>query len=177
MFDCLVQLLIGLWIPSNLSWEFLDGLDERLKKNKTENDLRSPYPDPSVKPSKAIKPFGSMTSALHSESSSLKLAIETETPKEVLGRTLLHKGGAWPRLISTFNQDGSLDLTDIVSTHPTDFHPNRYDLYSSKQWDVAKEYAEFAQRRVPPEQPTVMTVAVPSAFLAGSREIFGSDWK
>jgi hypothetical protein len=159
-----------------LSWEFLDGLDERVEKIKRERELRSVSPDPSVKPSKATKPSASLSSTLHSGSSSLKLALETETPKNVSGRTLLHKGGAWSRLISIFNSDGSLDLTNIVSTPPVDFHPTRYDLCFSKQWDVAHEYAEFAQRRVPAEQGTVLTVAVPAEFLSVSREVFGSDW-
>jgi hypothetical protein len=32
-------------------------------------------------------------------------------------------------------------------------------------------------RRSPPQEATVLTVAVPSSFLASSREIFGEAWK
>jgi hypothetical protein len=160
-----------------LSWEFLEGLDARLKKSKRENDIRSISPALSAKPSKAIKPSSSLTSALHAESSSLKLAIETETPKHIEGRTLLYKGGAWTRLTSIFDPDGSLNVEQILSTPPVDFHPTNLDLYFTKQWDVAKKYAGYAMRRVPPQEATVLTVAVPSSFLASSREIFGEAWK
>jgi len=159
-----------------LSWEFLDGLDSRVERVKKENEMRSVSPDPSVKPSKAVKSSATLSSTLHSGSLTLQTAIETETPKDIPGRTLLHKGGAWSRLISIFNPDGSLDLTDIVSTPPVDFHPTRYDLYFSKQWEVVREYAEFAQRRVPAEQATVLTIAVPSSFLSEAKVIHGSDW-
>lgn len=159
------------------SWEYLDGLDARLKKLKEEKETRSGSPDSSVKPLKAKRPSDSLTSALHSGSSSLKLAVETEVPKEVPGRILLHKGGGWTRLISIFNPDGSLNVRGIASQPPVDFHPWHKDLYFTKQWDVALHYSNFAQRRVPPDTATILTVAVPSSFTASLLQVFGDDWK
>jgi hypothetical protein len=160
----------------NLAWEYLDGLDERLKREKKEKDLRSPSPDASVKPSKAINPPTS-TSALHSGSSSSKLAVEVEPPMQVPSRSIFYKGGAWTRLISIFQSDGSLNLTDIISRPPCDFHPTSLDLYFTKQLDVAKAHADYAQNRVPVQPATIMTVAVPADFLSSAREVFGTDWK
>ncbi|KAJ4303265.1 hypothetical protein N0V90_002158 [Kalmusia sp. IMI 367209] len=160
----------------NSSWEFLDGLDERVQNKKKEKDVRSTSPDPSVKPSKAIKPT-SLLSALHSGSSSLKLAIESEPPKEVLGRTFLYKGGSWNRLITIFNPDGSLNAGSIVSKPPCDFHPSDYDLYFTKQQDVAREYAEYAHRRIPAQEPAILTVGIPSEWMGTARGLFGLEWK
>ncbi|KAL5455315.1 hypothetical protein PMIN06_004548 [Paraphaeosphaeria minitans] len=162
----------------DLSWEFLDGLDRRLQKSKDASELRSISPDASAKPSRAVKPgSSSLNTGLHSGSSSLKTAVEEETPKQVEGRTLVYKGGAYTRLISIFNADGSLNLTKIVSTPPCDFHPIRLDLYFTKQWDVAVEYAGFAHTRVPSQEPTVLTAAIPSEYTSSSVEVFGHDWR
>ena len=58
----------------NTAWEFLDGLDASLQKAKKRGDLRSASPNPSTKPSKAIKLSSSLTSALHGANDSLKLS-------------------------------------------------------------------------------------------------------
>ncbi|KAF2708186.1 hypothetical protein K504DRAFT_534826 [Pleomassaria siparia CBS 279.74] len=161
----------------SLSWEFLDGLDARVKRSKKELVMRSTSPDPSLIPMPAIKPSSSLSSALHGGSSSLLLASEAEPPKQMPGKSMFYKGGGWDRLISIFNPDGSLNLSEIVSDPPTDFHPFFFNLYFTKQYDVAEHYAEYAGRRVPAQTPTIMTVAVPQAIMAQSREIFGADWR
>ncbi|KAF2449145.1 hypothetical protein P171DRAFT_186750 [Karstenula rhodostoma CBS 690.94] len=161
----------------DISWEFLDGLDRRLQKSKDESDLRSISPDMTTKPSKAVKPDSSLTTTLHSGSLELKAAVEEETPTHVPGRVLVYKGGAYSRIISIFHQDGSLNLRQIVSTPPCDFHPDRRDLYFTKQRDVAVDYAEWAHNRVPPQEPAVLTAAIPAEYTSSSVEIFGDDWK
>lgn len=160
----------------DLACNFLDGLHARLQKKKKTGDLRSVSPNPSAKPSRAIKPSSSLTSVSHVGNDSLKLSIEAEVPTQVPGRTILHKGGVASRLTSVFKPDGSLELSKIVLIPPVDFHPTRYDLYSTKQWEVASQYANYAHNRFPTEQPAVMTVAVPISFLSNSVELFGSDW-
>jgi hypothetical protein len=166
----------------DIGWTYLTGLDTSLKKDagskksKMAVDIRSVSPDPSVRPSKATKSSTSLTGALHSEDPRLKLAIETDVPKDVPGRTLLHKGGNLERLRSIFHSDGSLNMTEILSTPPVDFHPSHSDLYFSKQWDVALHYAGYVRSRNGTAS-AIMTVAVPSNLLSESREVFGADWK
>jgi len=159
-----------------LSWEYLDGLDKRVKKSQDEKNLRSGSPDPSTKPSRALK-GPSIRSGLHDGAASLKLAVDQPPPPELAGRSFFYKGGGYTRLKSIFNTDGSLDLTDIVSVPPCDFHPSKYDLCFTKQEDVARKYASYAHRRVPPQEPTIMIVAVPSDFCSSATQVFGSDWK
>jgi hypothetical protein len=162
-----------------MCWRYLVGLDAALKKKKEVVDLRSASPDPSVRPSKAKNPNISMKSALNvSKNPNLKLSIDVDVPEHVPGRIMLHKGGDSERLESIFNSDGSLNLTEIRSTPPVDFHPYRYDLYFTKQWDVALHYADFATSRSKRVlESCVMTVAVPTSFFTESCEILGADWK
>lgn len=161
----------------NLSWEFLEGLDQRIQKTKEQAVLRSTSPDISTAPSRAMKQSVSpLFSALH-EGTPLKLAVETEVPTAVEGRVLVYKGGSYTRLISIFRPDGSLNLAQIVSTPPCEFHPTRRDLYFTKQYDVALQYAEYVHTRVPPQEPAVLTAALPNEYTASSIEIFGPDWK
>jgi hypothetical protein len=161
----------------NLSWEFLDGLDARVQRFREEKDLRSPSPDPNTKPSRALRQPKALTSRLHNSDRRLRLATEVETPSHVPERCIYYKGGGWTRIISIFNSDGSLNLEDILSQPPSDFHPNSLDLYLTKQREVAEHFASYAGRRVPPQTPTTMTVALPWSFIAQAREVFGEDWK
>jgi hypothetical protein len=157
-------------------WYYLAGLDARLKKRKMAVDIRAVSPDPSVKPSRALNPNTSLTASLHDDNPALRLSTEVEVPESVSGRTILFKGGNLERLQSIFNPDGSLNLAQIVST-PVDFHPLRYDLYFTKQYEVALHYANYVEDRVGIAGPGIITVAVPSSWLAESREVFGADWK
>jgi hypothetical protein len=159
------------------AWYYLAGLDARLKKRKMAVDMRSVSPDPSIKPSRALNPNTSLTASLHGNNPALRLATEVEVPESVSGRTILFKGGSLERLQSIFNSDGSLNLAQIVSTPPVDFHPHRYDLYFTKQYEVALHYANYVEERVGGPWPGIMTVAIPSSWLAESREVFGADWK
>ncbi|PSN61188.1 hypothetical protein BS50DRAFT_652081 [Corynespora cassiicola Philippines] len=159
-----------------LSWEFLDGLDSKMKQKQKDKQLRSSSPDPSTNPSKAKKPTP-LNTTIHDGSGSLRTDMEVEPPKQVQGRTMLYKGGGFERLISIFNPDGSLKLNDIVSTPPCDFHPKDIDLYFTKQHDVAKRYADYVARRSPAQTSAIMTVAVPQEFISSAQNMLGEDWK
>ena len=165
------------WVLStvNSCWDFLDGLDSQVRKSKEAQELRASSPDASIKPSKAIKP-GNPHSPLHSGSSRLQLAVESEPPQTLPDKSIIYKGGDWARLTRIFNPDGSLDVSQILSRPPCDFHPSDLDLYFTKQEDIARQYAEYAQRRTT-LQAGVLTVAIPKAWLANATEVYGEDWK
>jgi len=129
------------------SWEFLQGLDKRVRRKKDEqNGLVAPSPSTAPRP-----------------------AID--------GRTMLHKGGAMTRLASVFREDGSLHISRLFSPPPTDFHRERSDLLSFTELDIAKQYASFCQLRVPAEEGGVLTFAIPNELLGNFKEIEGQDWQ
>ncbi len=91
---------------------------------------------------------------------------------------MLFKGVAMAKLVSVFNDDGSLNLARLWSVSPTDFHREKSTLlYFTKHVEVAEMYANYAMRRVPPEEGVVLHFAVPLELLEEHREIFGPEWQ
>lgn len=143
------------------SWEFLEGLGGRIRRKKDEVG-RVATPSPSIVPKPSV----------------LKPDTMTTVPDNIDGRIMLHKGGAMTRLVSVFNEDGSLNLSNLFSDAPTDFHQLRSDLLCfTKDIDIAKQYAKFSQRRVPVEEGIVLSFTVPTELLDEYREISGVDWR
>jgi len=91
---------------------------------------------------------------------------------------MLFKGGSMTRLVSVFNEDGSLTLKRLWSSRPTDFYRDKGTLlYLTKHFEVAEVYAKFLMCRVTPEEGAILHFAVPSDLLEDHREIFGRDWQ
>lgn len=158
------------------SWEFLEGLDKRVRRKKGEMD-RLVTPSPSILPRPAIRNQPGLLDS-YNEPPVLKLVTIAATPDIVEGRVMLHKGGAMTRLVSVFNDDGFLNVTRLFSLSPTDFHRTRTDLlYFTKHLDIAEQYSNFAQRRVQAEEGAVLSFAVPTELLDNHREIFDRDWQ
>jgi hypothetical protein len=130
-----------------ISWEFLQGLDKRVRRKKDEqNGLVTPSPTTAPRP-----------------------AID--------GKTMLYKGGAMTRLASVFKEDGALLIAKLFSPPPTDFHRERSDLLFFTKLDIAKQYASFYRLRVPAEEGGVLTFAIPNELLGEFKEIEGRDWQ
>ncbi|KAK3364287.1 hypothetical protein B0T25DRAFT_60868 [Lasiosphaeria hispida] len=162
----------------DLAWEFLEGLDKRIRKKQNDNARELVTPSPSVLPRPVIpnQQLGLISS--YREPPVLKLATMSPVPQSIEGRTLLYKGGSMTRLVKVFKDDGSLDIHELSSTPPTDFHRQRETLlYLSKHYDVAQTYANFAADRVPAEEGAILHFAVPSALLEDGIKIFGPDWQ
>jgi len=145
-----------------LSLEYLEGLDRRVKDSQAERDLGLDL---------------SIYSNLHDASASLKLALDEPSPFRIAGRSFFYKGGGYTRLRSIFNPDESLNLTEIISTPPCEFHPSKYDLHFIKQENFTREYTNYTHHRVSPHEPAIMTAAIPSdfcsPFCSSSVEVFG----
>lgn len=134
-------------------------------------------PSPSIPPHPATRNQPGLLET-YNESPVLKPATMATVPETVEGRTMLYKGGALTKMASIFNNDGSLNLSKLYSTPPTDFHPTRPDLLSfTKHLDIAEQYANFVQHRVPAEEGVVLCFAVPYELLDDHGEIFGRDWQ
>lgn len=158
------------------SWEFLEGLDKRVRRKKDEVD-RLVTPSPSIAPRPAIRNEPGLLDS-YKEPPALKLSAMSAMPDSIDGRIMLHKGGAMTRLVPAFNEDGSLNVAKLFSAPPTDFHRTRADLlYFTKNIDIAEQYANFSQRRVPAEEGAVLSFAVPTELVDMRREIFGRDWQ
>ncbi|KAK3362357.1 hypothetical protein B0T25DRAFT_524099 [Lasiosphaeria hispida] len=157
------------------SWEFLEGLDKRVRRKKDEVD-RLVTPSPSIAPRPAIRNKPGLLDSY--KEPVLKLATMAAVPDSVDGRIMLHKGGAMTRLVSVFNEDGSLNVVKLFSAPPTDFHHTRTDLiYFTKNIDIAEQYAKYSQRRVDAEEGAVLSFAVPTELVDEHREISGRDWQ
>lgn len=154
----------------NLCWEVLEGLDSRILKRKEQASSNI-----STTLSKAKKLNTSTSSSTTHEMPPRKFELGIPTERE--DRVLVYKGGSYTRLISIFRPDGSLNLTQIVSKPPCDLHPTRRDLYFTKQYDVALQYAEYIHARVPSQEPAVLTVALPKEYIASSVKIAGPEWR
>ncbi|KAI5863766.1 hypothetical protein GGS23DRAFT_565259 [Durotheca rogersii] len=152
----------------DISWEFLEGLDKRIRKKRDETrDLVTP--SPSIQPGLL---------GTYRGPSVLRTATIDAVPSSVEGRTMLFKGGAMAGLVSVFNDDGSLNLARLWSRNPTDFHRCKdVLLYFTKHVDVAEIYADYTMRRVSPEEGVVLHFAVPSELLEDHREIFDPEWQ
>ncbi|KAK5653217.1 hypothetical protein OQA88_9116 [Cercophora sp. LCS_1] len=148
----------------NIAWEFLEGLDKRIRKKQAElRELNTP--SPSVQPRPAKRSQSGLADTFQ-EAPVLKLATMGAIPTAVEGRTMLYKGGAMTRLAGVFKEDGSLDLLRLHSSPPTDFHQTDNDLlYLTKHYDVAEKYAGFVRNRVDAEEGAVLHFAVPSDLL------------
>ncbi|EON61730.1 hypothetical protein W97_00946 [Coniosporium apollinis CBS 100218] len=161
----------------DMNFEFLTTLDKRIRKKRLEIE-RAYSPAPDVQPSPALRPNQPLTGGLHISHPSTIAADEVEPPIEVEGRTMLYKGGTYSRLLSIFRPDGSLNLTDIFSTPPTDFHPSHSLVYFGKQKEVADMYAIFAESRSSRVRDgAIMYVAIPNTWLDNAHSIFNPDWK
>ncbi|KAL2017247.1 hypothetical protein VTK56DRAFT_2406 [Thermocarpiscus australiensis] len=164
----------------DISWQFLEGLDERIRKKHnamqdTRDHLVSPSPDSQPRP--AIRQQPGLLGT-YREPSVLRTAAFEPVPSSVEGRTMLFKGGAMARLASVFNDDGPLNLPQLWSSSPTDFHRDRRNLpYFTKHFEVAETYAKYAVRRVSQEEAVVLHFVVPSELLEDHREIFSREWQ
>ncbi|KAH6618176.1 hypothetical protein B0J18DRAFT_493093 [Chaetomium sp. MPI-SDFR-AT-0129] len=151
------------------SWQFLEGLDGRVRRKDYEvNCLLMPSPDVVLR---VLDYHGPPY---------LDLGTVVAMPNRVYGKTMMHKGGAMMGLVSVFKEDGSLHLPKLFSDGPTDFHPTRRDLVCfTKDIDIAEQYANFSQRRVPVEEGTVLSFAVPNELVNGHqvKEIPKVDWQ
>ncbi|KAK0702748.1 hypothetical protein B0H67DRAFT_595055 [Lasiosphaeris hirsuta] len=163
----------------DLAWEFLEGLDKRIRKKQADTAGRDLVtPSPSIPPRPAMRNQSGLLGA-YQEPSVFRFATMSAIPSTVEGRTVLYKGGSMTRLIKLFkDEDGSLNITQLFSSPPTDFHRLRDDLlYLSKQLDVAETYAGFAMTRLTPDEGGILHFAVPSELLEDCTEIFGPDWQ
>ncbi|KAK3346951.1 hypothetical protein B0T25DRAFT_634264 [Lasiosphaeria hispida] len=160
----------------NIGSEFLEGLDKRIRK-KQEEMRHLATPSPSIQPRPAISNRPGLLGT-YREPSVLRTATISAIPSAIEGRTMLFKGGAMTRLLSAFQNDGSIVVRPLQSASPTDFHrDSNYLVYLTKHLDVAEKYARFVQSRVPPEEGVILQFAVPSELLEDHRQIFGSEWR
>lgn len=137
------------WVRDSfrISWEFLQGLDRRVRRT----------PSPSLTPRPAMR--------------------APTIPDHVDGRTILHKGGSFTRLAAAFDDDGTFKISRLLSNSPDFHRNRNGLFYLTKDLDIAEKYTRYAQRRVPLEEGCILSFAVPNELCADSRQIYGRDWQ
>ncbi|TKA70258.1 hypothetical protein B0A55_07767 [Friedmanniomyces simplex] len=165
------------------SYEWLLDLDRIItyrRSQRGQNPSVRPYsPSLNVTPSPAIEP----TSRPSSSSGQLPYPLlETSVvlPTEIPEYTMLYKGGTTRRLEKVWadGTGGRLELPNLYSKPPTDFHPqNPHILYFTKQKQCAEVYAKMAEDIKDPVPAGILHVAVPKEMLSQAISIVGTDFK
>lgn len=137
-----------------------------------EDPQRINSPAPNATPQKALRISGTL-----GPDRTDVLWIAAQKPQNTEGRQLFYKGGSKHRLQQVFGGANGIDLTAILSTPPTDFHPTSASyLYFSKQKEVALQYCRYQAERVPPIEPALLVMALPTSTLPEQTPVFGDDW-
>ncbi|POS77274.1 hypothetical protein DHEL01_v204325 [Diaporthe helianthi] len=97
-------------------------------------------------------------------------------PGNIEGRTTFYKGGSKWRLENAFGGEHGIDITALLSSPPTDFHPSAAYLYTTKQKEVALRYCRYQAERVPSVEPGLLALALPTSTLPEPLQVFGDDW-
>lgn len=91
---------------------------------------------------------------------------------------MFFKGGLESCLKECVDANGNIDLAQLRTTPPSDFHPTSSALlYLTKNKYVARMYAGFAERRMSVEKGAVMQIAIPQDLVSAPVEVYGEDWR
>lgn len=160
-------------------WEFLETVGERITAPPKKAGRRVASIGQNANP---ITHSGKVTAATgnpsSSESSQTLVESSTAVPTAIPGHRTLYKGGAQARLERILNPNGTLNMTQALSSESGDFSPIT-GLYLTKQYKVAYEYARWAARivdgRVVPVG--ILQIVIPEFLLESSYEVVGDEWK